>query len=76
MSVGDGDKFWNRDVYIYDDVEEVKFRWDYAERKVYCKFCDDNIEFLTSHENKLYNDTILSGQEITKEQYEMDGPVT
>ncbi len=71
-----GPEYAVRDVYVYDEFEEVKFRWDHLNRKVYCKFCDDNVEFLTNHDNKLYNDAILSGEEITKEQYEKDGTPT
>jgi len=71
MPINKGEIFAKRDVYIDYPFEEVMFRWDYIEQKVYVRFYgsaekSDPIP----HDNRLYNDALLCGGEISREKYE------
>jgi hypothetical protein len=71
MPINKGKTFADRDVYITYPFEEVMFRWDHIEQKVYIRFYGkaerrDPI----SHDSRLFNEALLSGSEISREEYE------
>jgi len=69
MGMSKADFFADNDVYIEYDHEEVMFRWDSENKKIYKKFMDENIEYEAKHDSKLFNDATLFGEEITKDRY-------
>lgn len=70
MNLNKGSSFRERDIYIDYDFEDVKFKWDHKKEIFYRKFDDDSHESIVPHDNRLLNDAILYGDEITKEEYE------
>ena len=60
-----------KDVYIDYPFEEVMFRRMKKDGSIYRKFYGED-EFAKSipHDNRLYNDALLSGDEITQKEYE------
>lgn len=69
MAMGKADFFADHDVFIEYDFEDVMFRWDSEEKKIYRKFKDEDVEHEVSHDSKLFNDATLFGDKITKETY-------
>lgn len=70
MPVNKGRDFEVRDVYIDYPFEEVLFRWDHASKKVYACFYGE-VEGVApvSHESRLFNEALLGGFEISKDEY-------
>jgi hypothetical protein len=72
MALEKGKTFATRDVYIDYPFEEVMYRWDHIAEKVYVKFYgEEEKQTPIPQDNRLFNDAILSGDEITRERYEM-----
>lgn len=71
MPINKGPTFQLRDVYIDYSFEEVMYRWDHVTKKIYVRFYgkDENPEPVP-FDNRLFNDALLSGNEITRQQYE------
>lgn len=71
MPISKGEVFEKRDVFIDYPFEEVMYRWDHVAKKVYVCFYG-NCESLSPvpHDNRLFNDALLHGEEISREQYE------
>lgn len=65
-------KWRTQDFYIDYEFEEVMYRWDHIKQTRYQKFYGkhNTQEKEIPHDQKLYNDAILYGVEITKEEYE------
>ncbi|TDM05468.1 MAG: hypothetical protein C4K60_11865 [Ideonella sp. MAG2] len=59
-----------RDVYIDYPYESVMFRWEHLTQRVYKKFYGQ-VESANPvpHDNRLYNDAILCGDEIDAAAY-------
>ncbi|TBU92803.1 hypothetical protein [Phytopseudomonas dryadis] len=71
MGINKGEAFAARDIYIDYDFEEVTYRWDHREQKIYVKFYgDQELTDPVAHDNRLYNEALRFGREITREQYE------
>jgi len=73
MPINKGKIFADRDVYINYPFEEVMFRWDHIEQKVYIRFygkAERRDPIL--HDSRLFNEALLSGNEISREEYEAD----
>lgn len=70
MGLSKGERFDREDVFIDYDFENVMFRWDHLTHKIYRKFYSgvENPQPI-SHENRLFNDAFLYGDEITREEY-------
>lgn len=64
-----------QDVFIDYDFEEVTYRWDHFEGKIYVKFygAQERAEPVAP-DHRLYNEALCSGREITREQYEQGFP--
>lgn len=71
MGVGKGPRFNIEDIYIDYPFEDVIFRWDHRERCIYRKFYSHDEEVgCIPQDNRLWNDALLYGNEITCEEYE------
>lgn len=71
MGINKGELFVQRDVYVDYPFEEVMYRWDHKAEKIYVKFYGENEKTeAIPHDNKLFNDALLSGHEITQEEYQ------
>jgi hypothetical protein len=70
MPVSKGKIFDEQDIYIDHDFEEVMYRWDHIAKKCYVKFYGkEESKELVPHDNRLYNDALLYGEQRTKEEY-------
>ena len=71
MGINKGEEFSKRDIYIDYAFEEVMFRWDHIKREIYIKFYNkDESTKPIPHDNRLFNDALRFGDEISKEDYE------
>ena len=71
MAIKTGEYLNTKDVYVDYPFEEVMFRRMKKDGVIYRKFYgEEESTELLSHDNRLFNDAILSGDEITKECYE------
>jgi len=71
MAINKGQLFVDNDVFIDYAFEEVMFRWDHVERKVYVRFYgEDEKSSPVRQDSGLFNQAILSGEQITQQQYE------
>ena len=71
MAIEKGHIFRERDVFIDYPFEEVTYRWDHAEQKAYVRFygaMEGEIPVLP--DNRLFNDALLYGAEISRQEYE------
>lgn len=63
--------FDQRDIFINYPFEEVMYRWDHLRKKIYVRFYGkDESSIAIPHENRLFNDALLYGDEITFNQYQ------
>ena len=70
MPIKTGEYLRNNTVYIDYSFEEVMFRRDHITQKTYAKFYGEKeSENPTPHNNRLYSDALLSGSEISKDEY-------
>jgi hypothetical protein len=70
MGINKGEQFKYQDIYVDYDFEEVMFRWDHLEKKIYRKFYGEIEDFdPVPHDNRLFNDALLNGEQIAKEEY-------
>lgn len=71
MSIRKAQYFARNYVCIDYPFEEAMFRWDSVEKKIYIKFYgQEEKSEAVPHQNRLFNDALLSGNEITRERYE------
>lgn len=71
MGVSKGEQFAQRDIYVDYPFEGVMFRWDHVARKIFVRFYGKNEHAeAVPHDQRLFNDALLYGDEITAEQYE------
>lgn len=70
MPIEKGIQFKERDVFVNYPFEEVMFRWDHLQQLVFRKFYGKPEDREPVHqENRLFNDALLYGNEMTREQY-------
>lgn len=71
MPVSKGELFRKQDIYIDHDFEEVMYKWNHKLKLIYVKFYGkEESPKPIHHDNKLFNDAILYGEQIIKEAYE------
>jgi hypothetical protein len=71
MPINKGEIFEKRDVYIDYPFEKVMYRWDHVAKKIYvCFYGSRESSGPVPHDNRLFNDALLNGDEITRQQYE------
>ena len=70
MAIKTGEYLNTKDVYIDYPFEEVMFRRMKNDGAIYRKFYEEEeYSDLINHDNRLFNDALLSGDEITQEEY-------
>ena len=69
MGINKGERFRREDIYVDYPFEDVMFRWDHLERVVYRKFYGEVETGPIPHDNRLYNDALLYGDEISRDVY-------
>jgi len=70
MGINKGEKFAKQDVYIEYAYENVMFRWDHVKSEIFVKFYNKpEHNEVVPHNNNLFNEALLYGEEITREQY-------
>ncbi len=70
MAIKTGEYLNSKDIYIDYPFEQVMFRREYMGGLIYRKFYEkDESPIPISYDNGLYNDALLSGHEITREEY-------
>ena len=69
MGINKGERFSREDIYVDFPFEEVMFRWDHGEGKVYRKFYDKAESGPVPLDNRLYNEALLYGDEVTRDAY-------
>jgi hypothetical protein len=71
MAIKSGEYLNTKDVYVDYSFEEVMFRRMKKDGAIYRKFYGEKESLeLISHDNRLFNDALLYGEEITKEEYD------
>jgi len=75
MPIEKGERFSTDNVYVDYEFEQVMFRWDCHSKKVYRKFYGEQEGACTiEHSNRLFNDALLYGNEITELEYKRGKP--
>ncbi|WP_179404299.1 hypothetical protein [Burkholderia guangdongensis] len=74
MGINKGERFNSEDVYVDYPFEEVMFRWNHLDKKTYRKFYGEDEAGPIPHDNRLYNDALRFGDEITREAYAAGKP--
>ena len=70
MPIEKGSQFKERDIFVDYPFEEVMFRWDHLQQQAFRKFYGmPEGKDPVPHENRLFNDALLYGSAISKEQY-------
>ncbi len=71
MGIGKGPWFAERDIFVDYPFEEVMFRWDHVAEEIYRRFYGqpEDVEPIP-HDNRLFNDALRFGDEITRERYD------
>jgi len=70
MAIKTGEYLNTKEIYIDYPFEEVMFRRNNKNGSVYRKFYGEKESAEPiPHNNKLYNDALLSGNEITHDEY-------
>jgi len=71
MAIRTGEYFNTKDVYIDYPFEEVMYRCMKKNGAIYRKFYGEGESSeMISDDNRLFNDALLYGDEITQEDYE------
>jgi len=71
MAIDKGKMFADNDIYVDYPFEEVMYRWEHLVEKIHIKFYGENEKAeLIPHDNCLFNEALLSGNEITQEEYQ------
>lgn len=71
MAIKTGEYLNTKDVYMDYPFEEVMFKRMKKDGAIYRKFYGEEESLgQLSHDNRLFNDALLYGEEITKEEYD------
>ncbi|WP_345860169.1 hypothetical protein [Shewanella algae] len=71
MAIKTGEYLNTKDIYIDYPFEDVMFRRMKNDGAIYRKFYgEQESSEVISDDNRLFNEALLSGDEITKEEYE------
>lgn len=63
------DLFLRGDVYLDYAFEDMRFRFEKATGRVFCRF-ENGPEVEVAHSDRLFHEAISAGREITREEYE------
>ncbi|MBD8708758.1 MULTISPECIES: hypothetical protein [unclassified Pseudomonas] len=71
MGINKGERFAKEDVYVDYPFEDVTYRWDHASQQVFVRFYgEQESREPVPHENRLFNDALRYGEEMTKAEYD------
>ena len=71
MPISKGQLFTEQNVYVDYPYESVMFRWDFHTKRIYRRFYGENESAEPiPHDNHLYNEALLYGEEISQHVYE------
>lgn len=75
MPVEKGERFASQDLYIDYPYEEVTYRWDHLKRLVFVRFYGkaESAEPVPQS-NRLFNEALCAGDEITAQEYQQGRP--
>jgi hypothetical protein len=75
MGIEKGTRFLNEAVFVDYPFESVMFRWDHTTKQVFRKFYGERESLQPiPHDNRLYNEALMYGNEITAIQYAAGKP--
>ncbi|MGY2184839.1 hypothetical protein D3C87_884500 [compost metagenome] len=70
MAIEKGERFANEDIFIDYPYEEVTYRWDHPSKQVFVRFYGDEESIQpVPHDNRLFNEALRFGEEITRQDY-------
>jgi hypothetical protein len=70
MGIAKGEHFAKQPVYVDYPFESVMFRWDHLTKQIFRKFYgEDEGRHPIPHDNRLFNDALMYGEEISESQY-------
>jgi hypothetical protein len=70
MPLNKGGLFAAGDVFIDYPYESVMFRWDHSSEQIFSRFYgEEESAAPVAHDQRLFNDAILFGHEITSKEY-------
>jgi hypothetical protein len=71
MATPKGERFANEDIFVDYPYEEVTYRWDHHSKQVYvCFYGDEESIQPVPHDNRLFNEALRFGEEITRLDYD------
>ena len=65
-----GDFFTTQDRYLYEPFERAMFFWDHEKQQAFMKLSGWTYTTPVEQSHRIFNDAILSGIEISKEEFE------
>lgn len=70
MAIEKGERFANEDIFVDYPYEEVTYRWDHHSKQVFVRFYgnEENSQPIP-HDNRLFNEALCCGEEITRQDY-------
>ncbi|WP_263260611.1 hypothetical protein [Pseudomonas sp. RIT-PI-S] len=70
MGINKGERFELEDIFVSYPYEEVMYRWDHRSKKVFVRFYGASESSHTvPYDNRLFNEALCFGDEITQEEY-------
>ncbi|WP_339540638.1 hypothetical protein [Pseudomonas sp. RA_5y_Pfl1_P24] len=70
MGLSKGKRFETEDIFVAYPYEDVMFRWDHRSKRVFVRFFGDpESSQPVPHDNRLFNEALRFGDEITQEEY-------
>ncbi|MBV7556151.1 hypothetical protein KW841_27755 [Pseudomonas sp. PDM28] len=71
MAIQKGERFANEDFYVDYPYEEVTYRWDHHLKQIFVRFYgNEESSQPVPHDNRLYNEALRFGEEITRQDYD------
>lgn len=69
-----GEFFQSRDRFLHYDFEDALFFWDHRAGSVRMKFVGQDYDIEVPTDQRLFNDAIRHGREVTRDEYEAGRP--
>jgi hypothetical protein len=70
MPIEKGERFAKGDLFIDYPFEDVMYRWDHLQKSIFVKFYGEpESPHAVPHDNRLFTDALLYGDEISREDY-------
>ncbi|MNF41444.1 hypothetical protein D3C76_618170 [compost metagenome] len=70
MAIEKGERFVNEDIFVDYPYEEVTYRWDHLSKQAFVRFYgNEESSQPVPHDNRLFNEALRFGEEITRQDY-------